>query len=243
MALLPSSGRTAREESQSSAFEEGIITLGSSKTQLGLGVVRFCREALICIKVRPSAKYSVVRYQTLPVWFKHFEIDSHKEDHVMNMRTVLPTLWDRDEKAPAGISSFRREMDRLFDDFSRGFHIPNALTEVGKFDLAPEMDVSDSEKEITLSIELPGVNEKDIDVSASGQVISITGEKKSESETKNGDLYRSERSYGSFCRSLSMPFNIDGDKVQAKLNNGVLTVTIPKPAEMVEKTKKIAVKS
>jgi HSP20 family protein len=161
----------------------------------------------------------------------------------MNICAVLPTLRDRDEKAPAGISSFRRELDKLFDDFSRGFHTPSALADIGSFDLAPEMDVSDSEKEITLSIELPGVSEKDIDVSASGQVISVTGEKKSESETKNGDLYRSERSFGSFSRSLSMPFNIDGDKVQAKLNNGVLTVTIPKPAEMLEKTKKIAVNS
>lgn len=161
----------------------------------------------------------------------------------MNMRAVLPTLWNRDEKAPAGISSFRREMDRFFDDFSRGFNMPGTLAEAGNFDLAPEMDVTDSEKEIKLSIELPGVDEKDIDVSASGQMISISGEKKSESETKNGDLYRSERSYGSFCRSLSMPFTIDGDKVQAKLTNGVLTVTIPKPAEMVEKTRKIAVKS
>ncbi len=161
----------------------------------------------------------------------------------MNMRAVLPTLWNRDEKVPAGISSFRREVDRLFDDFSRGFSLPSTLAEAGDFDFAPEMDVADSENEIKLSIELPGVAEKDIDVSASGQMISITGEKKSESETKNGDLYRSERSYGSFCRSLSMPFTIDGDKVQAKLTNGVLTVTIPKPAEMVEKTRKIAVKS
>jgi HSP20 family protein len=161
----------------------------------------------------------------------------------MKMHAALPTLWDRNEIMPAGISGFRREIDRLFDDFSRGLSAPGTVAEAGHFDLAPEMDVADSEREITLSIELPGVKEKDIDVSASGQVISIAGEKKSESETKNGDLYRSERSYGSFCRSMSMPFTIDGDKVQAKLTNGVLTVTIPKPAEMVEKARKIAVKS
>ncbi len=161
----------------------------------------------------------------------------------MNMRALLPTIWDRDEKLPAGLNTFRREVERLFDDFSRGFHLPETLTQVGTFDLAPDMDISDTEKEVRLSLELPGVAEKDIDVSASGQNITISGEKKSESETKNGDVYRSERSYGSFCRSLSLPFNIDGDKVDAKLSNGVLTVKIPKPAEMVEKTKKIAVKT
>jgi HSP20 family protein len=210
---------------------------------LATDFIWICREVLICVKAILLDGTSISATRTLTSWSKCIANGFHKEDHAMNMRAVLPTLWDRDEKVPAGISSFRREMDRLFDDFSRGLRTPNALTDIGDFDLAPEMDVSDGEKEIRLSIELPGVSEKDIDVSASGQVISISGEKKSESETKNGDLYRSERSYGSFCRSLSMPFNIDGDKVQAKLANGVLTVTIPKPAEMVEKTKKIAVKS
>jgi HSP20 family protein len=161
----------------------------------------------------------------------------------MNMRTYLPRLWDRDEKAPMALGSFRRDIERLFDDFSRGFNLPETLSQAAAFDIAPSMEISDTEKEVKLSLELPGVIEEDIDVSASGQVITISGEKKSENETKNGDFFRSERSYGSFSRSLSMPFAIDGDKVNAKLNNGVLTVTIPKPAEMVEKTKKIAVKS
>ncbi len=161
----------------------------------------------------------------------------------MNMRAYLPTLWDRDEKAPAALGSFRREVEKLFDDFSRGFQLPETLGKATGFDIAPDMDVSETAKEVKLSLELPGVEEKDIDVSASGQVISISGEKKSETEAKNGGIYRSERSYGSFCRSLSLPFNIDGDKVGAKLAHGVLTVTIPKPAEMIEKTRKIAVKA
>jgi HSP20 family protein len=161
----------------------------------------------------------------------------------MNMRTYLPTLWDRDEKSPAALGSFRREIEKLLDDFSRGFHLPETLGQGNGIDFAPDMDIKETDKEVVLSLELPGVEEKDIDVSASGQVISVSGEKKSESEAKTSDMYRSERSYGSFFRSLSLPFNINGDKVRAKLTNGVLTVTIPKPAEVIEKTKKIAVNS
>ena len=161
----------------------------------------------------------------------------------MNMRTLLPTLWDRDEKTPAGLGHFRKELEKLFDDFSKGFPLPEAFSKNEGFDLAPDMDIQDTGKEVKLSLELPGVEEKDIDISVSGQAITISGEKKSETETKSAGMYRSERSYGSFCRSMSLPFSIDSGKVEAKLQKGVLSVTIAKPAEVVEQTMKIAVKA
>lgn len=158
----------------------------------------------------------------------------------MTMREMFPSLWDRDEKAPVGFASLRKEMDRLFEEFAQNFRLPET-GHIGKFDLAPDMDVEDTDKEVKLTVELPGVDEKDVDISVSGHTISISGEKKSESETKNGNGYRRERVYGSFHRQLTLPFQIDGDKVSAKSAKGVLTVTIPKPAEAVSKTKKVAI--
>lgn len=158
----------------------------------------------------------------------------------MSVRTLLPSLWDRNDKNPAGFGTLRKEIDRLFEDFSKGFDVPG-LRAVGGFGLVPDMDMHDGEKDVTLSIELPGVDEKDIDLSVSGQTVTVSGEKKSEKETKEGESVRSERSYGSFSRSVALPFRIDGDKVEAKFAKGVLTVTVPKPEDAMRQSKKVPI--
>ncbi|MFN3548706.1 MAG: Hsp20/alpha crystallin family protein [Mesorhizobium sp.] len=158
----------------------------------------------------------------------------------MSVRSYLPSLWDRNDKQPAGFGSLRKEIDRLFEDFSKGFDLP-ALATGGGFGLVPDMDMHDGEKDVTLSIELPGVDEKDIDLSVSGQMITISGEKKSEKETKEGESVRRERSYGSFSRTVTLPFRIDGDKVKAKFAKGVLTVTVPKPEDAMRQAKKVPI--
>ncbi len=158
----------------------------------------------------------------------------------MNVRTLLPSLWDRNDTHPAGFGSLRKEIDRLFEDFSKGFGLP-AVAGAGGFGLVPDMDVHDGEKEVTLSVELPGVDEKDIDIAVNGQAITISGEKKSETETKQGEVFRRERSYGSFSRSIAMPFQIDGDKVAAKFAKGVLTVTVTKPEEARQQPRKVPI--
>jgi HSP20 family protein len=160
----------------------------------------------------------------------------------MKMHSLLPSLWSRDDRVPAEIGSFRKEVEKLFDDFSRSYRLPDTFGFQGKFELNPDMDVHDSEKQVTLKLELPGVDEKDVDISVSGQMITISGEKKVETETKDDEIYRSERSYGSFSRSMSLPFTADADKVEAKMSNGVLTIVVPKPAEAVRPVKKIAIK-
>ena len=159
----------------------------------------------------------------------------------MNVRTYLPSLWDRNERSPAHVGTLRQEIDKLFDDFSRSLQVPDVFSSLGRFDVVPDMDLQDTDKEVKLSIELPGVDEKDIDIIVSGQSITISGEKKSETETKDGKISRSERSYGSFSRSVSLPFRIDGDKVEATFSKGVLTVTVPKPADAIQKTKKVPI--
>ena len=158
----------------------------------------------------------------------------------MSVRTLLPSLWDRNDKNPAGFGTLRKEIDRLFEDFSKGFDVPG-LRAVGGFGLVPDMDMHDGEKDVTLSIELPGVDEKDIDLSVAGQTVTVSGEKKSEKETKEGESVRRERSYGSFSRTVTLPFRVDGDKVAAKFAKGVLTVTVPKPEDAMRQAKKVPI--
>jgi HSP20 family protein len=151
-------------------------------------------------------------------------------------RTAAPDLW----------GAFRSDMDRLFDRFSTGFGLPSWPR---AFDLepaatysAPAVDVAETEKAYTVTAELPGMDEKDIDVSVTGDLLVIKGEKRQEKEEKEKNYYLSERSYGLFQRAFTLPTGIDRDKIAAEFAKGVLTLTLPKSAEAQEKQKKIEVK-
>jgi HSP20 family protein len=108
----------------------------------------------------------------------------------------------------------------------------------------PAVDVIDKEKEVEVRAELPGIDEKDIDVRLSDGTLTIRGEKKEEREEREegGSYYVSERRYGSFQRSFRIPEGIDHDKVDASFRKGVLTITLPKTPEAQQKAKKIEVK-
>lgn len=157
----------------------------------------------------------------------------------MSYQDFLPASWIRNKKDDAHpLLALRKEMDNLFDDFGNGF-----------FDTAHEVsvrsNVSETDKEFSVTAELPGLTEADVDVSVTGDRIVIKGEKKSEkderSEEKGREYHRIERTSGSFHRVMTLPFEIDADKVEAVVKDGVLTVTIPKPPEAVENTKKVKV--
>lgn len=137
--------------------------------------------------------------------------------------------------------TFRREMDRLVEDFFGGFDLLPAGRRMEGF--LPHVDVVDTDKEIKVSVELPGMDEKDIEVSLTREALSIRGEKKEEKEEKGKDYYRSERSYGSFTRTVALPVQVDTGKVAASFKKGVLTVRLPKSKQAIEETKKIAVKA
>ena len=161
----------------------------------------------------------------------------------MKRRSLLPSLFENHPAMSMGFGGLRKDIDKLFEEFGRDFGTP-AMFGSGAatgFDLVPSMDVHEGDKDVTLTFELPGVEEKDIDISVTGRMISVSGEKKSETESKKGEPYHVERSYGSFKRSLSLPFDIDGDKVKADFDKGVLTVTVGKPAEAVTSTKKVPI--
>ena len=144
----------------------------------------------------------------------------------------------RDEESP--FVSLRREMDSLFDNFFRGFDMEPFESRLGGF--SPRIDVTEDGKKIKISAELPGMDEKDIDLSIQNDMLTIKGEKKEEKEDKGKDYYRMERSYGSFVRTIPLPVEVDTAKVEAKFKKGVLSITLPKTAEAVAETKKISVK-
>ena len=144
----------------------------------------------------------------------------------------------RDSDQPFAL--FRKEFDDLFDTFFRSFDMQPFEGRIGAF--SPKVDVTENEKEFNISAELPGMDDKDIDVSLQNDMLTIRGEKKEEKEDKGKDYYRMERSYGSFSRTIPLPVEVETDKVDAKFKKGVLIITLPKTAKAVSETKKISVK-
>lgn len=150
----------------------------------------------------------------------------------------LPSLFGGDGDAP--FSALQREIDRVFNEFTRG--MPK-LAEPWEGALKPSMDVKETDKAVEVSLELPGLAENEVDVLVSDRVLTVSGEKKTEEERKEDDYRVKERAYGRFSRSITLPFEPDPKKVQAKFAKGVLTVTLPKPPEVAAKSKKIPVKA
>ena len=104
-----------------------------------------------------------------------------------------------------------------------------------------KFDVAEGEDAIEISAEMPGIEDKDLDLSVSDGVLTIKGEKKAETEKTDKNYYLSERRYGSFQRSFRLPDSVDPDKIEAKFDKGVLSLTLPKHAEARERTKKISI--
>jgi HSP20 family protein len=140
--------------------------------------------------------------------------------------------------------SLRTEMDRLFDRFTSGFGTgPFFSARLNEpFSVAsPAVDITEDDSAFKLSAELPGMTDKDIQVSVSGDTLTITGEKQQEREEKQQNYHLTERSYGQFRRSFYVPEDVDRDKIEAAFANGVLNVTMPKSAQVTPK--KIEVKT
>jgi len=144
----------------------------------------------------------------------------------------------RGELAPnvSPFLSLQREIDRVFSDFSRGF--PAAGPGV---DLVPRMDITEKNGTVTITAELPGLEEKDVEVTVVDNVLTLKGEKKAEREEKGENRYLIERSYGSFQRSLELPEGVKPEDIKASMTKGVLTVTLPKPRAAKPDAKKIKV--
>jgi HSP20 family protein len=139
--------------------------------------------------------------------------------------------------------SLRREVNRLFDDMWRGFEVPA----FGRLPAAvtgwsagwPNLEVSETEKELRITAEMPGLEEKDVEVFLEDGMLTLRGEKKSETEDKSRQF--SERFYGRFERQIALGPEVEPDKVAASFKNGVLTITLPKSERAQSKARRIAI--
>lgn len=135
----------------------------------------------------------------------------------------------------------RRPLGRFNDSFGDLFERFMGLGDFNQdTDWIPAVDITRSEDDVVIKVDLPGMKAEDVDLSFEGDVLTISGTKQSEEQKEGADYYHSERRFGSFCRRISMPSDVDADKVKAECKDGVLTVTLPqtkKPA-----AKKIEVK-
>jgi HSP20 family protein len=140
-------------------------------------------------------------------------------------------------------SAMRAEMDRVFDSFlGRGFgRFPTVWESAGRDAVVPSIDVRETETEFVIEAELPGMEEKDVSVTLNNGVLTLKGEKKSEREEKKDDYHLMERSYGSFQRSFQLADAVDGDKVKANFDKGVLKITMPKRPEAAKAEKRIPI--
>jgi HSP20 family protein len=139
-------------------------------------------------------------------------------------------------------SAMRDEMDRVFGRFERDWPFPSLFGREGRSAImVPELDVRENTNSITIEAELPGVEEKDVTVTLANGVLTIKGEKKQEKEEKSESYHLTERSFGSFERSLRLPDTVDDAKVEAHFDKGVLKVTAAKKPEAVKAERRIEI--
>jgi HSP20 family protein len=169
-----------------------------------------------------------------------------KAEQKAEAKTAVPQVWRPFE-------TLRREVDRLFDDFGAEFwrspfrHSLFDVEPIFRRELtvgqAPAIDIVDKDNAYEVTADVPGFDEKNIEVKVVNGSLSIKGERKSEKEEKKKDYYLSEREFGSFERTFALPEGVDTDKIEASLKKGVLTVTLPKKPEAQKPAKKIEVKA
>ena len=165
----------------------------------------------------------------------------------MQIRDLIPwgnnrggEIGKRDEENP--VFSLQRDMNRIFEDFWKRFDAPFGA--FGRLDAGvPRTDIAETDSALEVSVELPGIDQKDVDISLTDSALTIKGDKKSRREEGKKDYHLLERTYGSFYRSIPLPSGVDTDKARAEFKNGVLTVTIPKTEEALSRVKKIEVKT
>jgi HSP20 family protein len=149
-------------------------------------------------------------------------------------RPYLPSFFGRGDD-PFG--SLFREVQKTFEDFSQR----TPLARFGSDTLSPQIEIAEGKDAIEVTAELPGVDEKDLDVTLANGVLTIRGEKRTERDEQDKDMnwHLVERRYGSFSRAIPLPFDPDPAKVEAKFDGGVLHIRLPKPAEVAKKQQKI----
>lgn len=157
----------------------------------------------------------------------------------MNMRSLLPGLWPHGNGSSDPFAALRQEVDRAFESFGRS--LPSLAWPQDT--AAPKVNVTQKDKVLEVTAELPGVDIKDVELLVDGDMLTIRGEKRQEKEDKSAERHIYECSYGAFSRTIPMPFEADPKNVSAAFKNGVLTVAIPVPADAHPKAKRVEIKA
>ena len=154
-------------------------------------------------------------------------------------RNMPMSRWSEDSDP---FLQMRREMNRLFDDVFGGFGSPSLLgPALRQMPAAPKIDVSETDNEIQITAEMPGIDQNDVEVLLEDDRLIIRGEKKKEREDRDRNYHVRERVQGAFSRTLPLPFAPDPNQVKAEFKNGVMTIKIPKPQEVKQKQHRIEV--
>lgn len=159
----------------------------------------------------------------------------------MNEQTTLPAEQHREGAALAPLNRLRDEIDRLFEDFP--FTLPNRrlFAFPAKAPVMPAMELAETESGYQLTVELPGLEDNDIDIEVADGVLTISGEKREEREKKENGYLMSERHYGSFRRQLTLPVDADPDSISAKFRHGVLELSMKRDDDAPGRAKKIKI--
>ncbi len=168
----------------------------------------------------------------------------------MTFRNLLNRRWGRKRGLPVRyreedpFTLLHQEMNRLFDTFERGWGL-SLFEPWGERQgvYSPSVNVSEDDHEFLITAELPGLDEKDVEVILEKDLLTIQGEKKEEKEESGKDYYHMERSYGTFRRSIPLPDEVDADKIEASFKKGILSIHLPKTEAARKETRKISIKA
>jgi HSP20 family protein len=169
-----------------------------------------------------------MKWKLLPSkWQKESQEEKQKQDQLeKSEKYITPRDF---------FESFQKSIDEFFEDFG----YPDFFRERTFY---PKVDVSEKDNEVVIKADVPGIEEKDLDVSITKDAVIIQGEKKYEHEEKSSNFYKKERSYGSFRRVIPLPVEIDESKAEATYKNGVITIRLPKSQNAIKNVKKIPIK-
>lgn len=177
-------------------------------------------------------------------WFKHEDKNQGEQASIPVTRGELSHSY-RNENP---IMQLHDDIERIFNDTINRFGMPSLSSRLsepgilmGENLFRPSLNVSSTDENYIISVEIPGMNEEDVSVELNKDVLTIKGEKKEEQEEKDGDFYRTERRYGSFQRVLSLPEDADAESIDAKMKDGVLTLHIQRKQLESSEVKKIAI--
>ncbi len=195
-------------------------------------------------------------------WFKHEDASAHqipvsKSNTLGESSPESRSVATPEHQAMGSLLQLHNEMDRLFDDVWRSFGMPpgtrlarpasifnNRIFDHSIMgDYRAKLDVSGSEKEYEVSIDLPGLSEENIQIELNGNTLTIKGQMEEKNESKDKQYYRVERSVGSFQRTLSLPEDADRDEISANMKNGLLNIKIPRKALPKDDVKRISISS